>query len=283
MKRRSALSPQKRIGIDFISVLAQPPVDFVNLAADLGCQRISLALQPITGNPHGYPAWSLRDDPALRRETIAAMRDRGVSLATGEGFFARPDQPVANSGGDMDLMCELGARQITVLSLDPDRARAFDQCAAYAQMAHTRGLKTNVEFVFGLAIGDLPTALEFVRHAGDLDVGVVIDFMHLCRSGAGADEVRALDPAIIGAVQICDAPLKSAFAVYGEEARHHRLPPGQGELPLLELLTALPPEINIGIEVPMFEQAKAGVSPLDRLSGCVAATRDLLEQADAAR
>jgi sugar phosphate isomerase/epimerase len=258
-------------------------VDFVNLAADLGCRYISIALSPITANPHGYPAWSLRDDPRLRRDMIAAMRDRGVSISTGEGFFGRPDQPAAAAAGDMDLMCELGARRITVLSIDRDRNRAFDQCAGYAEMASARGLETNVEFVPDLPIGDLPTAVEFVRYTGDPNVRLVIDVMHLCRSGAGADEIRALDPALIGAIQICDVPLKSAYASYGEEARHHRLPPGQGELPLLDLLVALPAGPIVGIEVPMLELAQAGVGPFDRLSVCVEAARDLLEQSDAAR
>ena len=31
---------------------------------------------------------TLRDDPALRRETIAAMRDAGVKIGLGEGFRA---------------------------------------------------------------------------------------------------------------------------------------------------------------------------------------------------
>ncbi len=55
------------LGIEFISVFGLPPVEFVHLAADLGCRYISIAL---TGSPLkslGYQAFSLKDDVALRR------------------------------------------------------------------------------------------------------------------------------------------------------------------------------------------------------------------------
>jgi len=54
-------------------VFGLPPVEFVNLAADLGCQCISAGLTALPYNPHGYRAYSLRDDSNLRREMKAAM------------------------------------------------------------------------------------------------------------------------------------------------------------------------------------------------------------------
>jgi hypothetical protein len=75
-----------RLGIEQISVFGLPPVECVNLVADLGCQYMSVMLTSIPYARPYYPKFSLRDDPALRREMIAAMRDRGVSIALGEGF-----------------------------------------------------------------------------------------------------------------------------------------------------------------------------------------------------
>src|SRR5258708_7244135 len=79
-----------RLGIEIISVFGLPPVEFVNLAADLGCRYISTGLQPIDYNPHKYPRFSLREDKALRRNMVAAMRERDVSISLGEGFTIRP-------------------------------------------------------------------------------------------------------------------------------------------------------------------------------------------------
>ena len=79
-----------RLGIEQLSVFGLPPVDFVKLAADLGCGCISIGLTGFGYNPHAYPAFSLRDDVGMRRELMAAMRDRGVAISLGEGCIIRP-------------------------------------------------------------------------------------------------------------------------------------------------------------------------------------------------
>ena len=78
-----------QLGIEQLSVFGLPPVEFVNLAADLGCRYISTALTAIAYNPHGYAPFSLRDDAALRRAMLAAMDERDVSISLGEEMCIR--------------------------------------------------------------------------------------------------------------------------------------------------------------------------------------------------
>jgi len=47
--------------------------------------------------------------------------------------------------------------------------------------------------------------------------------MHFVRSGSGAADIAALDPKVIGYVQICDVPLKSRHSSYLDEALHERM------------------------------------------------------------
>lgn len=101
-----------RLGIELLCVFGMSPVEHVALAADLGCGSISTGLTQLPFNPHGHPAWSLRDDPALRREMVAAMRDRGISIALGEGIGVRLGMDVRDRATDLDLMVELGVRRI---------------------------------------------------------------------------------------------------------------------------------------------------------------------------
>jgi hypothetical protein len=54
--------------------------------------------------------------------------------------------------------------------------------------------------------------------------------------------------------------------------------PGEGELPLRDLLSALPADIVLELEVPQRSLALAGVSPIDRLRPCVEAARRLLSE-----
>ena len=64
-----------QLGIEHLSVFGLPPVEFVNLAADLGCRHISTALMAIASNPYGYAPSSLRDDAALRRAMLVDFDD----------------------------------------------------------------------------------------------------------------------------------------------------------------------------------------------------------------
>nr|WP_194241119.1 TIM barrel protein [Solimonas terrae] len=254
-----------------------PPVEYVNLAADLGCRHVSIGLTSMPFcNPHGYPAWSLRDDPVLRREMAAAMRDRGVGISLGEGYSIRAHLDVRERAADLALMCELGVRRINAVALDPDRARSFDQFALLAEMAAACGVETTVEFGPGMTIGDLATALQLVRHVGRRDFRLLIDTMHLLRSGSGAADLAALDPDLIGYAQLCDAPRVSQHPSYLEEAMFERRVPGAGELPLRDIVAVLPRDIVVSLEVPQRALAEAGVGPHERLARCVDAARDLL-------
>jgi sugar phosphate isomerase/epimerase len=240
----------EKLGIDFISVFGLPPVAFVNLAADLGCASISTVLRPLPYNPEGYPVSSLKADKALRREMVAALKDRGVVIELGEGFVVTPDKNAKDHAENLDIMVELGARRINMLSFDPDLARSLDQFARLAEMAAEAGLPAVTEFAPCSTVRDLPTALAAVRHVGRPDFRLVIDTMHLVRSGGGAADLAALDPNLIGYVQLCDVPLKPVIPSYLEEATHERMVPGEGELPLIDILKVLPPDVVISVEVP---------------------------------
>lgn len=267
------------IGIEFISVLGMPPAEFVGVAADLGCRHIGIALQPIVSQPGAFPAWSLRSDAGLRRELAAALADRGVSISIGEGYMVRPGADIRDAAADLDLMCEMGIGRVNVLGIDPDRARTFDQLAIFAEMVGERQIEATLEFMPGPPLQGLAGAVEAVRHVGRPDFKLLIDTMHLFRSGSTIADVAALDPALIGYVQLCDVPLVSRGASYGDEARFDRLEPGKGELPLRDFLAALPPGLIVGLEVPMLATAEAGIGARERLAGSVAAAREMMESA----
>lgn len=265
-----------RLGIELLSVLGMPPVDHVQLAADLGCAHISTGLMrlPDAFNPYGYGAWSLRDDATLRRETISALRDTGVTVSLGEGFAVRPGQAMADKAGDFDLMAELGARGIGGVVMEPDLARAYDEFALLVEMATSRGMLATIEFAPPHPVGKLADALMLVEHIDHPDFRVMIDAMHFFRSGGTVEMLKALDPARIGYTQICDVPLTSERD-YMDEAMTGRMTPGQGELPLAEFVAALPKDVPMGLELPRFAEAKAGVAPIDVLRPAVEAARRL--------
>jgi sugar phosphate isomerase/epimerase len=270
-----------RLGIEQLSVFGLPPVEFINLAADLGCSCISTGLTGIAYNPHGYPAFSLRDDVGLRREMKAAMRDRCVAISLGEGCIIRPHSDIRAAAGDMDIMRELGAQRLNTVSMDPDLGRSLDQLGLFAEMAAARGMVATIELCPALTINTLATAVAAVRHVGRRDFNLLLDTMHLGRSGATAAEIAALDPALIGYVQLCDAPRAPCQPNYLQEATFERMVPGEGDMPLRAYLDVLPPGLTISLEVPLRSQAEAGIGPEVRLRRCVEAARQLLAEGEA--
>jgi sugar phosphate isomerase/epimerase len=267
-----------QLGIGFLGGFGLPPVEFVDLTADLGCRYMSAVVQGGPLVPLGYPPFSLKDDAALRRDMLAAMNHRGVTISLGDGFLVLPDADIRGRVTDLDVLAELGVPRINVVSLDPDLGRTFDQFAILTDLAAQRGLETVVEPVPGLTVGDLPTALAAREHVGRSDFRLLIDTMHLVRSGSSAADVVAIDPDQIGYAQLNDTTLRPRIDNYMEEAMFERMVPGEGELPLHDILSALPPDIVIELEVPRRSLALAGVSPVDRLRPCVEAARHLLSE-----
>lgn len=265
-----------RLGIDSLSTFNLPPIEFVNLVADLGLDKMSTTLAPWPYNPHGYAPFSLRDDAALRREMVAALKDRGVSIAIGEVFMFHRATDWDQVAGDLDVFVELGAPRVVALSLDPDLAWSFDQLARVTGLAAERGIETLVELVPGLSIGSIETAVAAAKHVDHPQFGLLIDMMHVGRSGGTPADLTAIDPSYVRYLQLCDVPAVSPYADYNYEAGVERLAPGEGDLPLAEMLAALPAGLPIGLEIPQGSLAEKGVGPFDRLKPCVDASLRLL-------
>lgn len=56
-------SPRRpdRLGIGMLSVFGLPPIELVNLTADLGCRYMSVAMQGMPLVPLDYPPYSLAE------------------------------------------------------------------------------------------------------------------------------------------------------------------------------------------------------------------------------
>lgn len=268
-----------RLGIDFLTVLGLPPVQHVELAADLGCRYISLITRPSPVNPTRSPPFDLVGDAALRRELKSVMRDRGVSIALGEGFLIRPGGDIRDVAATLfDPMLDLDVRRINVVSMDPDVPRTLDECATIAELATSAGFEDIVcEFAPILTLRDLSMALDAVRHVNRPNFRLLIDTMHLGRTGGTAADLAALDPALVGYVQLADAPLAPSTTDYAQEALFDRMTPGEGDLPLADMLAAMRRDVVVSLEVPQAAKVLEGRTVRATVEPIVAAARALLD------
>ncbi|VWX54245.1 sugar phosphate isomerase/epimerase [Novosphingobium sp. 9U] len=266
----------RSLGIDYISIFGLPPVAFVELAAELGCDSISFGLNLSNTNPEGFPRYAIREDKALRCEMKAALQANGIHIALGENLPVLPDVDGMDTWrASLDVLSELGTRRINSVSLEADFARNVDQYGRLAEACGEYGIVPLIEFVPIFGIADLPGAMSVIEAVGAPDLGLIIDTMHCARTGLTGADLAAVPNERVGYIQLCDAPLASD-ADYMDEAMHERQAPGDGELPLAEYLVALPRDVVLSLEVPQLSRAKAGQGPRERLAHCVARARELL-------
>ena len=112
------------------------------------------------------------------------------------------------------------------------------------------------------AIRSLGDAVDIVRAAGEPNIGLIVDALHLARSGGTSADVAAIPRSLISHAQLCDARAVAAVSP-AEEARGDRLLPGEGSLPLRDLLGALPADVPLALEIPV--QALAPLPVVDRI------------------
>jgi len=267
------------LGIERLCGFGMPPVDFVELAAELGCDCVGIGLAPMQGyNPDNHPDWSLRDSAALRRELVASTQGSGVRISIVEGFAVAPDHDVRSFAGDMDLARELGGERIACVSLDQDLQRTIDGFAILAEMAAERGLLISAEMGSLGPYGLVEPALAVERGVGMDNFSLLVDAMHFFRLGNTIEQFAAMDPAVIGYVQLCDAPWQPRFDTYMEEAMYERMVPGEGELPLKDFVQLVPDGVVISLEIPRRSLAEGGLGPRERIAPCVAAARAMLDR-----
>lgn len=261
------------LGIELITMLGQDPVDMVNLAADLGVPRIGLALSPVAVVPDGAPIWDLRSDTALYSATKSAIAGRGVEVMLAEGFLIHPQMEMAASERDMDLLAELGAQKVNCVGLEPDLARCHDQFALFASLAAERDMGATIEFMPFVAIDSLAKAVDCARACNSGTGSVLLDSMHVFRTGTSLSDLAALDPALIGHAQLCDGRRDWPDGDYMDHAKFERLAPGEGDLDLHAFLSALPEGISLGLEVPQRDKALAGMNHRERLDTLLSTAR----------
>jgi sugar phosphate isomerase/epimerase len=145
----------------------------------------------------------------------------------------------------------VGARVLQVLGWDDVADRALENLALVADLAADGGLGVVVEFMPYSEIKTLADALHLLTEIDRPNVKLLLDSLHLFRSGGSVADVAAVDPRYFGVIQLSDAPAQApAYEDLRPEAVGNRLVPGTGELPLHELLAAVPEDLPISLEVP---------------------------------
>ena len=195
----------------------------------------------------------------MLRETLARMADTGVIVLDTEFLRFEPEIPVGVPEGFLEISARLGATQVLVMSAEPVEARTLERFGELCDQAARFGLRVNLEFAIYTGVRTLAHAAQVVAKSGRANASVLIDALHFSRSGGLPVHVAKVAPALLRYAQICDAspdrPAPDDTPALIREARTGRLLPGEGALPLAELVAALPAGAPVAIEAPCRDTA----------------------------
>ncbi len=190
--------------------------------------------------------------PARARELRARAAGLGIRLSNVSAYQFYPDVTWDQIAPAIEATHELGAPIVVANGFAPDLPAFTDLLARYCELAGQAGIRVALEFLPYSAVRSLEAAARVVEATGAPNAGLLLDALHLDRSGATPADLAALDPTRIVFAQLCDARLLAARPsdeALLQEARTARLPAGTGELPLFDFLDALPPGLEIEYEV----------------------------------
>jgi sugar phosphate isomerase/epimerase len=255
-------------------VLGGTPAENIDAAAAAGFGAVGLRICA------RRPGDAYVGDPVLGDvEAARALRERaaarGIRVSNVSAYQFDPDVGWDDVAPVIDATAALGAPIIVANGFDPELARFTPLFARYCAAADDAGIRVALEFLPYSGVRNVDEAMRVVTDCGAPNAGVLVDALHLDRSGGTVADVARIPRDRIAFAQLCDArhwvgPRTDERLLI--EARTARLPAGTGELPLFDFLDALPAGTEIEYEVARadlahrsaFEKAQAAAADAAR-------------------
>ncbi len=212
------------------------PMEFLAAAADAGYDGVGVRLY----RSPNLPFHPVVGNAALIREIGRVLADSGLAVLDVFTFYLQPSTDVRDFAPALELGAVLGAKYAVVQGDDPEWSRLRDNFAAFCDAAARVGLVVAVEFMPARPLATFALALRLRREAARPNVSILVDPLHLARSGGVPADLQGHDPGLFPYAQFSD----------GIPASAERRMPGEGALALDALLDALPAGLPLSVEVP---------------------------------
>jgi sugar phosphate isomerase/epimerase len=253
------------LSLSHLTALHATPPELVNAAAGAGFDAVGIRVWPAADEP----AYPMLGDTPMMRETRARLAATGVRVLDVEVLRLRPESRHDDALRILDAGERLGARGVLVICNDSQETRLVERFRAVCEAAAERGLRACLEFMIFSSVKTLADAVRVLGLTAHPAAAILVDALHLQRSGATPADIAALPAGLFPYAQLCDAPLEPVRPpenVALTEARTGRLFPGDGELPLHELIEALPVNLSLAVEAPVAELAGKPPDEIARLA-----------------
>jgi sugar phosphate isomerase/epimerase len=248
-----------------------PPQRIVRAAAESGYRATGIWCDTDT--------WT----DATTRDVQRELRDGALQALDIEVIWIWPGREVTDRARRLiDIGGALGARNVLIVSANPSLADTKHQFAVLCEHAAAAGMRAVLEFLMIAQVKTLAQALDVVSDVGHPAGGVLVDALHLARCGATPAHVASIARDRLPYAQLCDgsATLSNPdYDAYLADAIDGRSAAGEGELPLRDLLAALPSDVPLSLEVRSKRYRETCPDPVERARAVLAVTRDFLGSA----
>ena len=239
------------LSIAHLSELEVAPLDLVELAARAGFSSIGLRTNPASPGGIVYP----RSTPAEQAEMRRRLTANGISVLYIELVGLSEQTRVSDYQPMLERGAAIGASRLAVAGDCPDFSVVAERMAEMCDLARDYKIAVDIEFMPFRPVKTFADAVQVVRATNRPNAHILVDALHVFRSNSSLDDIKQVDPKLLGTFQICDAPRDPPPAdELVIEARTKRLLAGHGGLPLWSLIDALPASIPVGVELPIASQ-----------------------------
>jgi sugar phosphate isomerase/epimerase len=212
------------------------PTDLIRTAAAAGFDAVGFPLVPVRDDE---PTYRMLDDAAVVDATLAGLAAHGVAVLDIELVRIEPQTRAADYRRMFDVGARLGARFVCAIATDGDESRVAAHLAELCAEAQPFGLGIALEFMARWGLRSLDAAQRVVRAAAHPGASILVDAAHFYHCGQVTSDLRRVDLSLIHYMQINDA-VSGAWT---------KVLPGDGNLPLADLMQALPAGIPVSLEV----------------------------------
>lgn len=215
-------------------------VDVIEAGAAAGFDAVGLWVDPLE--------WTAQHT----RDARAALQRTGLPVLDVEVVWIRPDTTLDDHRKVLDVGAQLGAANVLCVS-SHEEGETMERLSALCRHAEGSGMRVALEFGIFTEVKTLSQALGILDRVGHPLRAVLVDPIHVDRSGTTVGQIAAIDPALLPYAQFCDAraerPDPANFDAVITDAIDLREQPGEGALPLAAMLQALPQGIPLSLEL----------------------------------
>lgn len=246
----------RKFSLAHLTVLGWTPPEMIYNAKLIGYDYVGIR-NIYMGLP-GEANYDICSKNKMYRLTKQALSDTGMKIHDIELAKIQDDKDVSIYEPALEVAAELGATDVISSIWTTNKDYYLEQFAKLCNLAKQYGLYVNLEFVTWADVKDLKEAKEVINTINKDNSSYLIDTLHFNRSKVQLFELDDIPKEKFRMAHICDGPAeipndKEGLIYTGRDARLYI---GEGAINIAEIISKLPKQIILAIELPHIQRMK---------------------------